>query len=82
MKKVDFDAIDRIAFALGTRTRIELCEKINTPKGTYDYWKRNGHIPITAITKIAHDLRLNPDWIITGEGAMIFNPETIMVKEA
>lgn len=68
MERVNFVVMDRIALALGTRTRIELCEKTKIPLGTYDTWRWKNYIPKMAIIKIAHDHRLNPNWIITGEG--------------
>jgi hypothetical protein len=81
MKRVDFEVMDRVAFALGSRTRVELCKKINTPLNTYDSWKRKGYVSKSAIIKIAHDHGLNLNWVLTGEGR-IFCTDIIKSKEA
>lgn len=79
MKKIDiatpearanFDAaMERIQIVTGCRTQVQLAEVLDVRQSSISDAKRRASIPSDWLLKLMRQYQLNPDWILTGEGA-------------
>ncbi len=63
--------IERIKTAVGVSTDSELCRLTNTNRQALSNWKTRDSVPYTLCVKIANDLNVSIDWLLTGDGEML-----------
>lgn len=63
--------IERIKAAVGVSTDSELCRVTNTNRQALSNWKTRNSVPYTLCVKVANDLNVSIDWLLTGDGEML-----------
>ena len=61
-----FSIIERMKEATGSRTDLELAEKIGISSNTISTWKKRGSIPYEKIDEISQNASIPFDWILRG----------------
>ncbi|MFV0420857.1 helix-turn-helix domain-containing protein [Oleidesulfovibrio sp.] len=61
-------AFERIRSELGAVTQAQLSEVLGINQASVSIAKRSGDIPPRWLLTLLRKYRLNPDWIMTGEG--------------
>ncbi|DAB40302.1 MAG TPA: hypothetical protein CFH81_08895 [Sulfurovum sp. UBA12169] len=67
--------IDRLMLIYEVDSRLDLCQKMDVPTGTYDTWINRDAIPKKKLIKVANEKKVNLSWIETGNGPQYTFPE-------
>lgn len=70
-------AFDRIYAATNTRTQVELAELLDIRQSSISDAKRRDSIPDSWLVTLLKKAGLNPEWILTGQGAKFLVPAHI-----
>ncbi len=62
--------IARIYKATNTNTQVELAHALNIVQSTIAYWLKNKHIPFWCLDTLYEQNKINPLWILSGEGTI------------
>ncbi|MCL1939914.1 MAG: helix-turn-helix domain containing protein [Desulfovibrionaceae bacterium] len=66
--------LDRVFEAAGCRTQIELADFLGIKQSSISDAKRRGSIPADWLVALLRLKRVNPEWIMTGQGPRFLQP--------
>ncbi len=69
------EAYERIKFATGTKTQVEIAELLEIRQSSISDAKRRNSVPAEWVMKLFEKFGLNPDWIKQGVGPMYLRTE-------
>lgn len=68
------DVFARLYKATGCSTQVELAKILGIGQSSISDAKRRGSIPSEWLVKLLERRRINPEWIIYGEGSVLLDP--------
>ena len=83
-------SLDRVFEAAGCSTQAELAKFLGIRQSTIASAKKKGKIPAEWLVKLLRAKRVNPEWVVTGQGARMLQavehdvtamPEYVYVQE-
>lgn len=72
--KEETDALKRIFMATECRTQMELAELLGVKQSSISDAKKRNAIPAQWLIKLLRLKNINPEWILTGQGAFCLGP--------
>lgn len=68
-------ALERIRAVTGCRTQTGLADFLGISQSSVSDAQRRGIIPVQWLLKLLRGQGINPDWVLTGEGARCLRPD-------
>lgn len=68
------EALTRIYAVTGARTQLQLAEVLDSKQSSVSFAKRRGSIPDAWLITLLRRYSINPEWILTGQGAKYLAP--------
>lgn len=73
--QLNFEKVmERIREVTSTRTQVQLAERLGVRQSSISDAKRRGTVPPAWLLTLQRQLRVNPDWLLTGTGPRYLVP--------